>query len=448
MAHQPRRGESRIIDDNEDGSYFFGAGGFSAGEATAGVSEIERALDSLLELPDSGQPARAAGGRPPKLSGWAGVAKLHLPAQPRADAAAAAAAAPSSAASDAVDAKAGAPLCAFFLSGNCRFGDKCRFRHARADVAVIGFFAARLADVIAGGGGGGGAGEERGQGEEAGPGAGAPPPGDAAFQRDSDAWRASAATQRDTLLEEAVSLGVCATVGAAEVALHQAERNASADVECGICLEYVAEVPGRRFGLLTSCTHAFCVECIREWRGRIDLPVSTTRSCPLCRTLSYFIIPCDRFIADAGRKAAVHAAYHSSQRAIPCKHYDLGRGVCPFGASCFYEHRGLDGTLAAASGRHTFLMDSEGTITGGRAEYQLARLLRPQPGRSPRARSQMICYAYISCDRARIGLACPSAEGIRDLRTPTSTAASQTVCPRHAFAAAMPGIPAARGRRS
>jgi E3 ubiquitin-protein ligase makorin len=137
----------------------------------------------------------------------------------------------------------------------------------------------------------------------------------------------------------------------------------------------VAEVPGRRFGLLTSCTHAFCVECIREWRGRIDLPVATTRSCPICRTLSYFIIPCDRFVADAGRKAAVHTVYHSSQRAIPCKHYDLGRGVCPFGASCFYEHRGLDGTLAAASGRHTFLMDSEGSITGGRAEYKLAAFL-------------------------------------------------------------------------
>ena len=31
----------------------------------------------------------------------------------------------------------------------------------------------------------------------------------------------------------------------------------------------------------------------------------------------------------------------------PCKHFDQGRGVCPFGASCFYLHTNPDGTEAS-----------------------------------------------------------------------------------------------------
>ena len=28
-----------------------------------------------------------------------------------------------------------------------------------------------------------------------------------------------------------------------------------------------------------------------------------------------------------------------------CKHFDHGRGTCPFGTSCFYRHEFLDGSL-------------------------------------------------------------------------------------------------------
>jgi len=40
-------------------------------------------------------------------------------------------------------------------------------------------------------------------------------------------------------------------------------------IECGICLEKVLvkkEMSSRRFGLLT-CSHAFCLGCIRNWRA-------------------------------------------------------------------------------------------------------------------------------------------------------------------------------------
>lgn len=44
----------------------------------------------------------------------------------------------------------------------------------------------------------------------------------------------------------------------------------SADVECAICLERVLGTRGRKFGLLESCDHAFCLACIRSWRATAD----------------------------------------------------------------------------------------------------------------------------------------------------------------------------------
>ena len=38
-------------------------------------------------------------------------------------------------------------------------------------------------------------------------------------------------------------------------------------VECGICYERVLDKRGERFGLLSGCNHAFCLSCVRNWRG-------------------------------------------------------------------------------------------------------------------------------------------------------------------------------------
>ncbi|KAF5938330.1 hypothetical protein HYC85_022589 [Camellia sinensis] len=46
---------------------------------------------------------------------------------------------------------------------------------------------------------------------------------------------------------------------------------------------------------------------------------STLRACPICRKVSYFVIP-------------------SVIWSIDCKHFDFGNGTCPFGTSCFYKH--------------------------------------------------------------------------------------------------------------
>lgn len=72
----------------------------------------------------------------------------------------------------------------------------------------------------------------------------------------------------------------------------------SQEIECCVCLERVLSKPTpaeRKFGLLTECDHAFCIACIRNWRSSspstgMDVN-STLRACPICRKLSYFVVP-------------------------------------------------------------------------------------------------------------------------------------------------------------
>lgn len=72
----------------------------------------------------------------------------------------------------------------------------------------------------------------------------------------------------------------------------------SQDIECSVCLDRILSKPTpgeRKFGLLTECDHPFCIQCIRNWRS--SAPVSgmdvnsTLRACPICRKLSYFVVP-------------------------------------------------------------------------------------------------------------------------------------------------------------
>lgn len=59
-------------------------------------------------------------------------------------------------------------------------------------------------------------------------------------------------------------------------------------------MEAVVE-SGRRFGVLSGCRHAFCLDCIRKWRGRLDLPKETLRACPMCREPSFYVVPCGAY---------------------------------------------------------------------------------------------------------------------------------------------------------
>jgi hypothetical protein len=123
--------------------------------------------------------------------------------------------------------------------------------------------------------------------------------------------------------------------------LVELERQASLALECGICLERPSD-KSERFGLLTSCDHAFCLRCIKDWRSsdmaHKEESRGTVRRCPLCRECSFFIVPCDRMVRDRARKQKLIDAYQANLRQIDCKHFDRGNGTCPFGTSCFYRH--------------------------------------------------------------------------------------------------------------
>ncbi|KAK9861331.1 hypothetical protein WJX84_010899 [Apatococcus fuscideae] len=128
-----------------------------------------------------------------------------------------------------------------------------------------------------------------------------------------------------------------------------AARARSAVKECGICLERVLEkeVPReRRFGLLSGCFHAFCLPCIRGWRSHLDSGADVDgalRTCPVCRTTSYYVIPSPVWPADQADKERIVGEYKSKLSSIDCRHWNFGENACPFGTSCFYRHVYPDG---------------------------------------------------------------------------------------------------------
>ncbi|XP_009600645.1 putative RING-type E3 ubiquitin transferase C3H69 isoform X1 [Nicotiana tomentosiformis] len=119
----------------------------------------------------------------------------------------------------------------------------------------------------------------------------------------------------------------------------------SQEIECGVCLERVLSktiMAERKFGILSECDHPFCISCIRNWRNSspsIGMDVnSTLRACPICRKLSYFVIPSVIWYSTKEEKQEIINSYKAKLRSIDCKKFDFGNGTCPFGASCFYKH--------------------------------------------------------------------------------------------------------------
>ena len=110
-------------------------------------------------------------------------------------------------------------------------------------------------------------------------------------------------------------------------------------IKCGLCNESVLQKVDPRFGLL-NCNHPFCLTCIRSWRAsNFDANDDGSSSCPHCSEVTYFIVPSSTWIEDAVEKQKVIDQYKKKMSLIPCKYHDNGRGSCPFGSSCFYEHR-------------------------------------------------------------------------------------------------------------
>lgn len=107
---------------------------------------------------------------------------------------------------------------------------------------------------------------------------------------------------------------------------------------CGICMEKIV-----RFGLLSSCDHAFCISCITSWRKEASKSIFLTkeeknskRSCPLCREHSDFIVSSFEFYKGEEKQEYI-AQQLASRSRVPCKEY-LTKKECQFGGHCFYAH--------------------------------------------------------------------------------------------------------------
>ncbi|TVU11426.1 hypothetical protein EJB05_45012 [Eragrostis curvula] len=136
----------------------------------------------------------------------------------------------------------------------------------------------------------------------------------------------------------------------------------SQEIECCVCLDRVLSKPTaaeRKFGLLSECDHAFCIGCIRNWRNNspssgMDVN-SALRACPICRKLSYYVIPSVLWYFSKEEKQEIIESYKSKLKSIDCKYFDFGTGSCPFGTSCFYRltlHAYRDGRLEEVVLRH------------------------------------------------------------------------------------------------
>ncbi|KAI4975390.1 hypothetical protein ZWY2020_048997 [Hordeum vulgare] len=133
----------------------------------------------------------------------------------------------------------------------------------------------------------------------------------------------------------------------------------SQEIECSVCLDRVLSKPTaaeRKFGLLSECDHPFCISCIRNWRGNsptsgMDVN-SALRACPICRKLSYYVIPSVLWYFSKEEKLEITENYKAKLKSIDCKYFDFGTGTCPFGTSCFYKHAYRDGRLEEVVLRH------------------------------------------------------------------------------------------------
>ncbi|RWR72685.1 zinc finger protein [Cinnamomum micranthum f. kanehirae] len=121
----------------------------------------------------------------------------------------------------------------------------------------------------------------------------------------------------------------------------------SQELECSVCLDRVlskATPAERKFGLLSECDHPFCISCIRNWRSNspssgMDVN-SALRACPICRKVSYYVIPSVNWYSTKEEKQEIVDSYKAKLR-----YFDFGNGTCPFGSSCFYKHAYFDGSL-------------------------------------------------------------------------------------------------------
>ncbi|KAI0272477.1 hypothetical protein BC834DRAFT_794201, partial [Gloeopeniophorella convolvens] len=128
---------------------------------------------------------------------------------------------------------------------------------------------------------------------------------------------------------------------------NQMTSSHSEALTCAICMEEPVT-----FGLLTDCSHVFCLDCIRNWRGQdVTNEVAFShmhKKCPYCRVPSKFIVPSSHFHPSGHPgKVQIIKQYKASLKLVDCKYFKASESnnrYCPFGRDCMYRHVNEDGT--------------------------------------------------------------------------------------------------------
>ena len=69
-----------------------------------------------------------------------------------------------------------------------------------------------------------------------------------------------------------------------------------AKYQCGICFDDMNARKLKRFGLLSSCDHVFCFDCLKNWRETRFLNDRMVKCCPQCRKHSDLMVSSRRFL--------------------------------------------------------------------------------------------------------------------------------------------------------
>jgi hypothetical protein len=108
------------------------------------------------------------------------------------------------------------------------------------------------------------------------------------------------------------------------------------DEICCICLESIKKM-FKSFGILESCNHVFCYECIMNWRKNKTFSKKVRLGCPSCRTLTHLIIRYDENVSEPEEKRRLFKNYKERCKTIPCK-WAARNEPCSAGKHCLYDH--------------------------------------------------------------------------------------------------------------
>ena len=114
--------------------------------------------------------------------------------------------------------------------------------------------------------------------------------------------------------------------------------------QCAICRDIVLEkepISAPRFAILAKCKHIFCLDCMRQWRSRKNLPRSALYGCPECRLISDSYYPSRYYVTDDEDKEVLRKNYLKGCKTIHCKYFNKGKGSCKFW-DCRFLHQTVD----------------------------------------------------------------------------------------------------------